>query len=46
MNRPYLRLMNKRFHNVERAPIGLNFEYLNGGMIPWFVPSDQQKYQQ
>ena len=46
MNRPYLRLMHKRFHNVEPAPIGLNFEYLNGGMIPWFVPSDQQKYQQ
>jgi ATPase subunit of ABC transporter with duplicated ATPase domains len=43
-NRKALRLFNKRIANVEPATIGINFEYLNGGVIPWFVPKNQQKY--
>jgi peptide/nickel transport system substrate-binding protein len=46
VNRPYLRLMNKRIHNVKKSAVGLNYEYLNGGTIPWFVPLDQQRYTQ
>jgi peptide/nickel transport system substrate-binding protein len=46
LNRKALRLFNNRINNIERAKIGLNFEYLNGGMIPWYVPSGQQKYTQ
>lgn len=45
-NRPSLRLMNKRIHNVGESKVGLNFEYLNGGMIPWFIPSTEQKQMQ
>lgn len=41
-NRDALRLFNKRIHNIETSKVGLNFEYLNGGMIPWFIPSGQQ----
>jgi len=45
-NRQALRLFNKRIKNIQPATIGLNFEYLNGGMIPWFVPKAEQKYTQ
>jgi peptide/nickel transport system substrate-binding protein len=45
-NRPYLRLMNKRVKNVEKAAVGLNWEYLNGGTIPWYVPLNEQRYTQ
>jgi peptide/nickel transport system substrate-binding protein len=41
-NRPALRLFNKRLHNVESSKVGLNFEYLNGGMIPWYIPNEKQ----
>jgi peptide/nickel transport system substrate-binding protein len=43
MNRDALKLINNRIHNVETSAVGLNFEYLNGGMIPWFIPKDQQQ---
>jgi peptide/nickel transport system substrate-binding protein len=44
--RKSLRLFNKRIQNIEPARIGLNFEYLHGGMIPWYVPKGMQKYTQ
>ena len=44
MNRDALRLINNRIQNVETSAVGLNFEYLNGGMIPWYVPTGMQKY--
>jgi peptide/nickel transport system substrate-binding protein len=44
LNRNSLWLVNKRVKNIERATIGLNFEYLAGGMIPWYVPKGMQKY--
>lgn len=43
-NRKALRLFNKRIQNIKPAASGLNFEYLNGGMIPWYVPTAQQRY--
>ncbi len=46
INRPYLRVMDKRIQNVEPAAVGLNYEYLAGGMMPWYVPTSQQKHQQ
>jgi peptide/nickel transport system substrate-binding protein len=42
-NRDALKLINKKIHNIEPAAVGLNFEYLNGGMIPWFIPMGEQK---
>lgn len=44
MNRKELRVMNKRIQNVEESKLGLNYEHLNGGMIPWYVPKAQQRY--
>lgn len=46
MNRKALRLFNSRIQNIEPAKVGLNYEHLNGGMIPWYVPKAQQKYTQ
>ncbi|QOV89257.1 peptide-binding protein [Humisphaera borealis] len=43
-NRKALRLFNNRIQNIKPAAIGLNFEYLNGDMFPWYVPAAQQKY--
>jgi len=45
-NRPYLRFMHNRIKNVEKSNVGLNYEYLNGGTIPWFVPTNEQRYTQ
>ena len=45
-NRKALRLFNKRIQNIQPATIGLNFEYLNGNMMPWFVPATQQRYKE
>jgi peptide/nickel transport system substrate-binding protein len=42
-NRDRTWLINKKIHNIEPAAVGLNFEYLNGGMIPWFIPTGEQK---
>jgi peptide/nickel transport system substrate-binding protein len=44
LNRQALRLINNRVQNIEPSKVGLNFEHLNGGVIPWFVPQAQQKY--
>jgi peptide/nickel transport system substrate-binding protein len=46
VNRPYLRVMSNRIKNVEKSAVGLNWEYLNGGTIPWFVPGNEQRYTQ
>lgn len=46
VNRPYLRVMSNRIRNVKTANVGLNWEYLNGGTIPWFVPMNEQRYTQ
>ncbi|MEM8873704.1 MAG: ABC transporter substrate-binding protein [Planctomycetota bacterium] len=43
LNRQALRLFNKRVKNVETAPAGLNYEYLNGGVIPWYIPQTMQQ---
>ena len=45
-NRKELYVFNGRIRNIKPAPIGINFEYLNGGMIPWYVPTGAQKYTQ
>ncbi len=42
LNRKALRLFNDRVGNVETSPLGLNYEYLNGGVLPWFVNDGQQ----
>ncbi|MEM8494398.1 MAG: peptide-binding protein [Planctomycetota bacterium] len=46
LNRQALRLFNNRVRNVETAPVGLNFEYLNGGVIPWYIPQGEQSRMQ
>jgi peptide/nickel transport system substrate-binding protein len=46
MNRKELYLTNKRLRNITPGKIGLNFDYLNGGMMPWFVTKGEQKYTQ
>jgi peptide/nickel transport system substrate-binding protein len=43
-DRKALKLIAKRIHNVSTSTIGLNFEYLNGGVMPWFVPKNEQRY--
>jgi peptide/nickel transport system substrate-binding protein len=44
-NRPNLWLMNQRVHNVEQSKVGLNWEPLNpGGIVPWFIPQNMQKF--
>ena len=43
-NRNELRFVSKRVQNIEVSKIGLNYEDLNGGMIPWYVPRAQQRY--
>ncbi|MGF1632953.1 MAG: peptide-binding protein [Phycisphaerae bacterium] len=43
LNRQALRVMNKRINNVEKSAVGLNYEFLNGGVVPWFIPSSQQQ---
>ena len=43
LNRQALRLFNDRVKNVEESPLGLNYEYLNGGVLPWFIPAEQQR---
>ena len=39
-----LRFINRRVKNIELSKLGLNYEDLNGGMIPWYVPQSQQRY--
>jgi peptide/nickel transport system substrate-binding protein len=43
-NRNELRFVNKRIQNIETSKLGLNFEHLNGGLMPWYVPQAQQRY--
>jgi peptide/nickel transport system substrate-binding protein len=43
-NRMALRYFNKRIQNIEKSKMGLNYESLNGGLIPWYVPRAQQRY--
>ena len=43
-NRNELRFVNKRITNLERSKLGLNYEHLNGGNIPWYVPKQHQRY--
>lgn len=42
-NNKTLRFFDKRIKNVELSKLGLNYEHLNGGMIPWFVPKGEQR---
>ena len=43
LNRQALRFFNKRVQNVETSPLGLNYEYLNGGVLPWYISSGEQR---
>ena len=43
LNRQALRLFNKRVRNVETSALGLNYEFLNGGVLPWYMSGDGQK---
>ena len=43
-NRNELRVVNKRITNIEPSKLGLNYEHLNGGVIPWYVPKQSQRY--
>ena len=43
LNRQALALFNDRLHNVETSPLGLNYVFLNGGVVPWFIPAGQQR---
>ena len=42
LNRQALRLFNDRVRNVQTSKLGLNYEFLNGGVLPWYIPSDEQ----
>ena len=42
--RKELRFFNNRIRNIQLSKIGLNYEDLNGGMIPWYVPTKMQRY--
>jgi peptide/nickel transport system substrate-binding protein len=44
VSRKMLMLANKRIKNIKPATIGINYEPLNGGMIPWYVPKALQKH--
>lgn len=46
LNRQALRFFNNRLKNVESSPLGLNYEYLNGGVLPWYIAAGQQKRMQ
>ena len=37
LNRKALRLFNNRLKNIEETPLGLNYEFLNGGVLPWYA---------
>ncbi len=43
LNRQALRLFNNRVKNVDTSPLGLNYEFLNGGVLPWYIPSERQQ---
>ena len=45
-NRRALKFMSDRIHNVGPSKVGLNYEALNGGPLPWYFPEGQQKYSQ
>jgi ABC-type transport system substrate-binding protein len=38
--------VDKRWQNVRRSTMGLNYNRLDFSPLPWFVPKDQQKYSQ
>lgn len=42
LNRQALRLFNDRVKNIKTSPLGLNYEFLNGGVLPWYIPRDRQ----
>jgi peptide/nickel transport system substrate-binding protein len=44
-NRKALRLFNERVHNVKESKLGLNYEHLNGGVLPWYIPTTMHKYE-
>lgn len=46
VSRQALRVFDKRIKNVTESKLGLNYEHLNGGMIPWFVPKAEQRRSQ
>jgi peptide/nickel transport system substrate-binding protein len=42
LNRQALRFFNNRIQNVEKSAVGLNYEFLNGGVLPWYIPAAEQ----
>ena len=43
LNRQSLRFFNNRIKNVKTSPMGLNYEAMNGGALPWYIPTSQQR---
>jgi peptide/nickel transport system substrate-binding protein len=44
LNRKATIFMNKRWQNVRTSTMGTNYNRLDFGPLPWFVPQAQQKY--
>ncbi|MEM7806900.1 MAG: peptide-binding protein [Planctomycetota bacterium] len=42
--RQQLRAVNQRVQGVDKSTVGLNWEPLNSGIIPWFIPQGQQRF--
>jgi peptide/nickel transport system substrate-binding protein len=42
--RDALRAVNKRVGGIEKSNVGLNWEPLNSGIVPWYIPQDQQQF--
>jgi peptide/nickel transport system substrate-binding protein len=45
LNRQALRFFNGRVRNVETSKLGLNYEFLNGGVLPWYIARGSQMTQ-
>ena len=46
LNRKSLKWANNRIQGINESNVGLNWEMLNSGIVPWYVASGQQKYTQ
>ena len=46
LNRKSLKWANNRIQGMNESNVGLNWEMLNSGIVPWYVAQGQQKYTQ
>ena len=46
LNRQSLKWANNRIKGINESDVGLNWEMLNSGIVPWYVAQGQQKYTQ